>query len=361
MSSGIRLGSIAGVPIVAEASAFVLALLFGVAVAVDLELSGVGDVRTNWIPALATGALVVGSVVAHELSHVILALRSGLHVRAVRIYMFGGYSVIDGSPTPKAEASIAAAGPAASLLLAAASGMVALAVGSASPWGRAMAAVALANTAIGLYNLLPGFPLDGGRVVRGVLVHRGVDRFQATRTVIRLGSWVGWGSVAAGTALLLLSRSPWGLFLIVGGWFVAAASAGAGRREQLSAAFDGMTVRDVMRETHEAVSANLTISGLVDLYGIGPRLRSLPVEMDGRVVGVIGQDEIDGLAPGRWVSTRVRSAMTAIGPADVVSIDTPLETLLLVPAGASRRVIVTQDGVAVGIIEGADLAGVLAP
>jgi Zn-dependent protease/predicted transcriptional regulator len=301
-----------------------------------------------------------GGVVAHELCHVALALRAGLHVRAVRIYMFGGYSVIDGSPTPKTEALIAAAGPAASLTGAVLSGVAGLAVGFASPWGRALAAVALANAAIGLYNLLPGFPLDGGRVVRGVLVHRGMDRVGATRIVIRLGSWIGWGSVAAGTVLLVLARSPWGLFLIAGGWFVSAASADAGRREQLSAAFDGMTVRDVMRETHDAVPANLTISNLVDVYAVGPRLRSLPVEMDGRVVGVIGQDEIDGLAPGRWVSTRVRSAMTAIGPADVVTIDTPLEALLLVPAGASRRVIVTDDGVAVGIIEGADLARVLA-
>jgi predicted transcriptional regulator len=122
-----------------------------------------------------------------------------------------------------------------------------------------------------------------------------------------------------------------------------------------------MTVRDVMRETPEAVSGNLTISTVVDHFAIGPRLRSLPVELDGRVVGVLGQDEIDALAPARWVSTRVRSVMHAIGPSDVVAIDTPLETLLLVPAGASGRVIVTDGGVAVGIIEGADLGRVLAP
>jgi CBS-domain-containing membrane protein len=157
----------------------------------------------------------------------------------------------------------------------------------------------------------------------------------------------------------LVRATPLGLLVVATGWFLTVAATTSGRREQLSAAFDGMTVRDAMRSTPEAVPGDWTISHLLDLHALGPRLRSLPVEMDGRVVGVIGQDEVDSIAPSRWVSMRVRSLMTEIGPADVVDADEPLETLLLVPAGRTRRAVVVDDGVVVGLIEGADLAAVL--
>jgi len=114
-----------------------------------------------------------------------------------------------------------------------------------------------------------------------------------------------------------------------------------------------------MRETAEAVDANSTISDLLDSYVVGPRLRPLPVQMSGRVVGIIGQEEIDSISPSRWPSLRVRALMTRIGPADVVEADAPLESLLLRPAGASGGAVVVKDGIVVGMIDGVALASVL--
>jgi Zn-dependent protease len=327
MNGAIRLGRLAGVVVVADASAFLLALLFGGAVFVRLSnLSPEASLESIGILAVLGGLGVVGCVFVHEASHVLVALKRGLSVRSIRLYMFGGYSVIDGAPTPRTEFLVAGVGPLASLLL----GLAFLAgpyfLGADSLIGSTSWALGLASVAIGVFNLLPGFPLDGGRIVRSVLARGGRDRVRATRTVTTIGRALGAVSMVAGV-YLLATRHTTGLFWLVGGWFLATSAASAGKREELSAAFDGLLVEDVMRVTPDAIGANETIATVLDLYAIGPRLRALPVEMFGKVVGVIGQDEIDSVAPSRWPSTKAQSVMARIGPADVVEAEAPLALL----------------------------------
>lgn len=358
MTSGIRLGRVFGAPVVADASAFILVLFFGVAVLIDLRAADVGSPDTNWLVALVTGAAVLASVFVHELSHVVVAIVRGLHVRSIRLYLFGGYSVIDGRPTPATEVLVSLAGPAVSLAVGAATWWISGAVGDQEVLGRSLYALALANLAIGAFNLLPGFPLDGGRLLRGVLSAGGRDRVRATHVVTMIGQWIGYAALGGGV-WMLVRREPLGVFIAVAGWYLITTAARAGRREQLSAAFDGMTVRDAMRPTPEPVSGNSQVSTVIDLYMVGPRLRTMPVELDGRIVGVIGHEEVDSVAPARWPQMRVRGLMTRIGPADVIDADEPLETLLVRPAGPARRVVVVEDDVVVGVIDGSDLAKVM--
>ena len=358
MRGGIRLGSYHGAPIVADGSAFILVLLFAVAMLLDLRTSGLGSSATDWIVAIVAGVVLMGCILGHELAHAIVANRLGLNVRAIRLYVFGGYSVIDGRASAGAEFAVSVVGPLASLLFAGLFYGASVVVGPDDIVGRSLAALALMNLAIGLFNLLPGFPLDGGRMIRGILAAMGRDRVQATRAVTRIGQITGYLAIGAGIVITVRMGFV-GLLVIAVGWFLSAAAASAGRREQLSAAFDGLTVRDAMRATPDAISGNATVSTILDLYTMGPRLKSLPVEIDGRVVGVIGQDEIDAVAPSRWPSIRARSVMAEIGPADVVDAAEPLDTLMMRPAGPSRRVVVVDGGVTIGIIEGADLERVL--
>ncbi|NHZ70669.1 MAG: hypothetical protein GWP18_03420, partial [Proteobacteria bacterium] len=344
MSGGIRLGRPFGAPLVADASVFVLVALFALAVLVDLgvaEVSGSSAARGG--VAVGAGLLVVLSVLLHELSHVVMAKRRGLPVRSIRLYMFGGYSVIAGEPSPLDEFEVAAVGPVVSIGLGGIFAGIAWSAGDASVFGRAAWLLMLANVAIGLFNLIPGFPLDGARVLRGVLTTANRDRVAATRLVTSIGRFTGWATMVGGVALLV-RRQPYGLFVIAGGWFVAHNATSSGRREELSAAFDGITVADVMRPTPEAVSGDWTVSTLLNLHALGPDLRSLPVEVDGRVVGVIGQEEIDTVSPSRWPSARVSTLMAEVGPSDVVDGEEPLETLLLRPDGAELRAVVARDG-----------------
>ena len=125
----------------------------------------------------------------------------------------------------------------------------------------------------------------------------------------------------------------------------------AGRREELSAAFVGMTVADAMVPTREAVGGDVTISAFLNQLSSGSRVRSVPVQMSGRVVGVIGSEEIDSVAPSRWPSMRVRSLMTRIGPADVIEADAPLEDLFLIPGGPTGSIVVVREDTVVGIVD----------
>jgi Zn-dependent protease/predicted transcriptional regulator len=359
VSGAIRFGRLAGVDVVADFSAFVLALFFAGAVFVHL-LQSVPGLSNEWagIFAVLAGVAVIGCVFAHEAAHVMVARRRGMSVRSIRLFMFGGYSVIDGVPSPPTELLVAASGPVASLLLGLVVFAGSYATGTESLVGATLFAVGMASVAIGIFNLLPGFPLDGGRIVRSVLVIGGRDRVRATRDVTTGGRILGVAVMVVG-AYLIVTRHASGLFWLIGGWFLIVAATSSGKREELSVAFDGITVADVMRPTSEAVSGDATISDVLDEYSIGSRMSSLPVQLSGRVVGVIGQEEIDSVAPSRWPSMRARALMSRIGPADIVSADRPLESLFLHSRGPSERMIVVSDGVVVGIVEESALASVL--
>lgn len=359
MSGAVRLGRIFGVPVVADSSVFVLMLAFATAVFLNL-LVAVPSVSAEQagIAALLAGIGIVASLLLHEYGHVIVAARRGLKVRQIRLTMFGGTSEILGPPTPRTEALVAAIGPATSLVI----GFVCMAfatfAGTLQLIGATFWTLGLANVAIGIVNLLPGFPLDGGRILRSLLGRRGMGRAAATRVVTGVGRLLGFVALGVGTVLLVLGEVA-GLFWILGGWFLASTAQTAGRREALRVAFEGLTLADVMRETHDSVPGRSTVSDMLSLYGVGSRLRALPVESTGRVVGVIGQEEVDSISPSRWPSARVSSIMTPIGPSDVHDADAPIESLLLRPSGATSRVIVARHGVTVGIIEGKDLAKIL--
>ncbi|MCB1246446.1 MAG: M50 family metallopeptidase [Acidimicrobiia bacterium] len=351
---GIRLGTVRGVEIVADASAAVLALLFGIVVFIHLltdEL--VGSNERGLVLAVVAGVLIVLSILAHELAHAIVATRNGQQVLGIRLFMFGGYSIIEGRPSPMEEFKVAVAGPLASLGLG-----VLFVVAMALPVGDDVAAttraLALANVAIGLFNLFPGFPLDGGRVLRGLIAGRGTDRVVATRIVASVGRYTGWVVMALGVGLLVV-RSAAGVFWLVGGWFLTSTAMATGRREELTAAFDGLTAGDVMHRLGEAVPESMYVARMIDLVGFGGDVRTQAVESNGRVVGVIGQREVDSIAPSRWGATPVSRLMVRIGPSDIVDRDEPLEMLMLREPGTSGRAIVVADDTVVGIIEPEDL------
>lgn len=354
MNAGIRVGSVKGIDVVVDASASVLAILFGTAVFVDLlSRDLVASNERGLVVAAIAGGLILVCVLLHEAAHAVVAILKGQRVLGVRIFMFGGYLVIEGAQKPMTEFQVALAGPASSIML----GFVFWGVGLGdfgSDIGAAARALSLGNIAIGLFNLFPGFPLDGGRVLRGLIAARGGNRLAATRLVARVGRYTGWAVLVVGVGLVI-TQDSFGLFWIAAGWFLAATAVQTGRREELAETFGGQTASSVMRPVADAVPASMHVATMVDLYSMGPDLRSQPVEMGGRVVGVIGQEELDATSPARWVATAVERLMTRIGPHDLVDADEPLENLLLRPAGPTGRVIVVDDDTVVGIIEARDL------
>jgi predicted transcriptional regulator len=172
--------------------------------------------------------------------------------------------------------------------------------------------------------------------------------------VASVGKYTGWAVMIVGLGLLVAQEGA-GLFWLVAGWFLAGTAVQTGRREELVQMFDGSTAADIMHPTTDAVPSKMHIEKMVDMFGMGPEMRTQIVQRGGRVIGVIGQSEIQSVSPARWVSTPVERLMTEIGPEDLVDADEPLESLMLRPPGQSRRAVVVRDGSVIGIIEAADL------
>ncbi len=361
MNRGIRLGRVGGVEIVADVSLLVVAAAVVWILYVDIGVVFPGSsTSAATIIALLSGAVLIASVLAHEGSHAVVARRRGLHVRRIQLLAFGGYTLIDGkAERPSDELAVAAAGPIVSLLLA---GIVWLVAGVASGVPEAQDAIrflALVNLFIAAFNLLPGFPMDGGRVLRALVWQLNGDRTRATEIAVQSGRVFGWLVIGGAALLALVTLSTWALLGAVLGLYVLRSAESAGRRELLISKVDGLVAGDVMRATPDPVPGDMFIGRVIDLYQIGSRLRSLPVEVDGRIRGVLGETEIDRLSPARRVSSRASTVMAKIGPGDVVDARMPLDALMHRPAGKAGRLVVVREGRVVGVIEGSDLGRVM--
>jgi Zn-dependent protease len=361
VNRGIRLGRIGGIEIVADLSVFVIAAAMVWVLYVDIGVMyPQTDPAVGTTVAVVAGALFILSVLLHEGSHAVVAKRRGLRVRRIRLLAFGGYTKIEGKEErPADEFQIAIAGPFASLLVAGVFWLISAISGGAPEVQSSIRFLAFANLFIAVFNILPGFPLDGGRALRATVWHFTGDRVRATDVAVASGRIFGWGVIGVATVVALAGFDPWALLWVILGWYLLRSAGVAGRRERILVQVDGLVAGDAMRKTPDAVPGEMLVGTVVDLFQIGARLRSLPVEVDGRIRGVLGESELEQLSPARRVSSRASAAMSKIGPGDVIDIRMPLEAMATRPAGKTGRFVVVEDGRAVGIIEGADLESVV--
>ncbi len=361
MRSGVPLGKIGGLTVVAGGSILLLAALVAWALYLDIlatiPATGGGAAA---VAAVVGSMLFVGGILVHELSHAFVARRRDIEVTDVRLFVFGGYTTMAGEPpNARDEFTIAAAGPVASFFVSGILYVASIATVALPAMSRVFLALAVANLALAFFNLLPGFPLDGGRVLRAALWRRSGDRAKATRTAVRFGQLVGFGLMGVGVAFLVSVQDLAGLWWMIIGWFVYRTAADAGKREGVLAKISGLTTADVMRRTPDAIPGDMSVEKIVELYQIGRRLRSLPVEVDGRSRGAIGQQTLDDLSPETRATANAEAVMTGIGPTDVVDEGTSLESLFASPIGEAGCVVVVRESRVVGIIENEDLAELL--
>ncbi|MFQ5554351.1 MAG: site-2 protease family protein [Acidimicrobiia bacterium] len=357
LKQGFRLGRIAGIDVTADFSLVVLGVLLVGSLFVDLRRVSPDSSRDTLLLAAAIGGvLFIGGVLAHELSHSILAGRRGLPVRRIRLLIFGGVSEIEREASdPGDEFAIAVAGPVASAALGGLLWLVALVV--PGDWvlaGRLGRVLAVVNVLLALFNLLPGFPLDGGRALRALLWRQG-DRDRATRIAIESGRFLALGLLGVGAWLVLRRRDVSGLWTIAVAWFLYRAAVGAAGRERLLSRIDGLTVGDVMRRVTESVPGDITVAEVVRLHQVGPELLPVPVEIEGRVRGVIGEQAIAALSEPARLITPVSEVMRLVGHRDVAPAAERLEDFLGRPAAPAGLVLAVADRRVVGVVTGREM------
>lgn len=320
METSIKLGRIWNIPIGLHVSWF---LIFGLvtwslAVGYFPEEYPQLAAPTHWILGAVTSIFFFVSVLLHELGHAFVALRHGIPVSAITLFIFGGVAQIEKQPpTPGVEFRIAIAGPIVSLLLAGLFGILWL-LDHNIPWLAAPSAwIERINLALALFNLLPGFPLDGGRVLRAAIWRYTGDFRRATRSAAFVGQLTAFAFIGIGVFAILRGSFFNGLWLAFIGWFLQNAAATSYAQSNMQQALEGLSVEQVMARHWPQVPSKFPLSRLVEERVLRGGPRYYFVERDGfgqegndsRPYGMLSLADVIQMPRQSWALTPADQAM----------------------------------------------------
>jgi Zn-dependent protease/CBS domain-containing protein len=308
-----------------------------------------------------SGALLLFlSVLLHELAHSVVARSRGIEVEGITLFIFGGVAEMRKEPDRALdEFLLTIVGPVSSLALA---GIFVALARLCSALGLAPAAVvaatlAMLNLVLAIFNMVPAFPLDGGRVLRAVLWRLTGDPYRATRWATWVGRGFGWLLIAYGVFLFVSGiqfAGVWGIFL---GWFLSSAATSAAEQNQLKHDLQGATVGSVISGPAVFVPGDLTGEDLVDRYFLRYPATAFPVVRGRSLVGVVAVGDVSRLSLDQRATTFLFDLMVPMDDVPVVEADRPLVDLaLVVRAGNHDRLMVVRDGEVLGAVTAEDIA-----
>lgn len=364
MNATLRIGSISGIPISIHASWLLVYALITWSLAIGYfpsAVQGVGAVAA-WVSGLVAALLLFVSVLLHEFSHALMARAWGVGVRGITLHVFGGVSQLEGEPpSPRAEFLIAVVGPLTSFAIAAVLWAV-VGIGIRAPTPRAIVTyLAFVNSAVGVFNLIPGFPLDGGRLLRAVLWWWKGALEPATYLASRIGVSFAFGLMALGAFQIFSGAAMNGFWLILIGLFLRGAADSSYAQLTLKEALGRIRVRDLMTREVVSVTAETTLEHLADRFWTH-RFTSFPVvDGDGQLRGIATLDGLRGMARERWPDTAVSEVMHAPSDDLIVSPDTSVFDALQKASGNGvGRLAVLDGGRLVGYLSLKDITQAIA-
>lgn len=332
MGAGWKIARVTGIDIAIHPSWLVIALLLTYSLSAfqfPAQFRG-WDPALYWVVGVATAFLFFVSVLAHELSHALVARRFGLPVSRITLFIFGGATHLEGDAArPRHEALMAAAGPAMSLLI----GGALLGLSQLTMQVQLTALLTwlgVINVLLAVFNLIPGFPMDGGRILRALLWRLNGDRLVATRNAATVGRLIAYGMIGLG---VFLAFQPGGLigglWLALIGWFLSTAAESTVAQVGVERSLQGVRVGDVMDPSPPAVSPNETVADLVNERMLRGEHRSfLVLHDDGGLAGIVTLSDVRALPREDWPATRVTDIMTRYADLATVAPDDEVESAL---------------------------------
>jgi Zn-dependent protease len=363
MNGSIRIGQVRGIPLRTHWSVPLLVVLFAY---------GLGS-RTlpSYVPGLASGVYTLGalagalllvvSLVVHEAAHALTGRRAGIPVQDMTLWALGGMTRMDRPKTARAAFVVAVSGPLASLAVGGAA--LAAGVGTYALFGRSVPAGVLlwlggANLLLGVFNLLPAAPLDGGRVLQAAVWWRTGDQNRALRAAGRSGQVFGWLLVAVGV-LSFAGGAPGGLWLALIGGFVAIVASAERKRAVLGAALRGVRVAEAMSGPVTTGPDWLTVDRFIDEVAAQAGHSVLPLlDLEGRPSGVVQLRRLAAVPPARRPAVRARDVATPVSRCTVAVPEEAMEDVLDrigSTAGTGLPVLVMDAGHLAGIITAHDI------
>ena len=363
MDQNIRLGKIAGIPIGANWSVLVIFFLIAWELA-DLILPSyhpnAGEV-TYWVVGVSTTVLFFASLLAHEASHAVVAKRNGVGVRRITLWLFGGVSELESDAlTPGADFRIAVMGPVVSFVLSGVFATLAFVLHSSGQdvLVSALGWLAWMNLMLGAFNLMPGAPLDGGRVLRAALWHRSGDRLRAATTAAHAGQVVGYLLVLVGVWEILV-LGIFGLWFVFLGWFLLSAARSEEGSTVMRSSLASVHARDIMTLDPVTFAATTTVAELLDSHLQNYRFGTYPlVGPDGQFVGLTTMGRIRHVRTDQRSQTRLIDIAAAARDVPSAPLDEPVPDLLqrMQTSPDGRAVVLDADGRLVGVISPSDIA-----
>ena len=354
MEATVTLGRIRGIPIGIHSTWLIVfgLLTYSLADRVFPARHEGWSAAQYWVAGALASLLLFASVLAHELGHAVVAQARGIPVRRITLFIFGGVAELgEESETPGDEFRIAIAGPAVSVAVAAVAGLLWAATRGVSEHAAAVFAyLASANVLLVLFNLIPAYPLDGGRVFRAALWRGTGSMERATRMAASVGMVIGFLFIVGGIVLVFQATIS-GIWLVAIGWFLRSAAQQAAQQLVLRRVFEGVRAGALMDREPATVAPGVTLAELVEGYILGRNARGLPVVEGRSLEGIVTLTDVKGVPREEWARLRVRDRMTPRDRLVTVSPETGLDAVLRAMAQRDiHQVPVVRDGALAGLL-----------
>ena len=359
MRPTIRLGRWFGVPVGLHYSWFVIAWLITLSLTTQFAaMNRAWSSQTIWVLAVVTAILFFVCLVLHELAHATVARMSGVPVRGITLFALGGVAQIEkDAGTPAKEFWIAIAGPVASIAIGGLCRALAGVAGgfgpttAPSPVAAVLGWLAYINVALALFNLIPGFPLDGGRVLRSIIWGVTNDMDRATRHASRVGQGVAFIFIGGGLLASLVYKDIGGLWIAFIGWFLLEGAQTYFVQAQLATTLSDLRVADVMARECGTVEAGTTLERFVHDQLVRFVGRCFAVRQDDHVIGLITPDDVKRVERERWPHTTVAQAMRSLQSLHPIAPDTTAgEALAMMGRENVKQVPVVSNGHLEGVV-----------
>lgn len=360
---GFRLGSIFGFEIRIDYSWFIIFFLI-------LWSLGLGVFPVNFPGLPPATYLLMGligtllffvSLLAHELSHSLVARTRGVPVTGITLFVFGGMAHTRMEfENPGDEFRIAVVGPISSFLIAVLFTLIAW-IGARAGWGVAVVGVAqylaYINLALAIFNLLPGFPLDGGRLFRAAVWRATGDLRKATRYATNGGKLLGYLLIALGFLSFFFGDLVGGIWLVLIGWFIRSAAEASYLQLVLRRSLAGVRAKEAMSPDPYTVSSGISLQEFVDQHVFQGRHHAYPVVDDGHVLGIVSLERVKQIPRNEWAQHSVAEAMAPAAETIFVDPDEDMNQVIeRLSESPTRRILVSRDGALLGIITSRDVA-----
>ncbi len=360
---GIRLGSVFSLEIRIDYSWFIIFFLILWTLTAGFFPQETPDMSTGVHIAMGVAGTILffASLLAHEISHSLVAQGRDIPVEGITLFIFGGMAHTRmEAEDPGDEFVIAGVGPLASLVIAGLFWLLAWA-GRSAGLGAEYTVVAdylaFINLALAVFNLLPGFPLDGGRLFRATVWKFTGDLHKATRWATAGGKGLGYALMGWGLLQLFAGAAGGGLWLLFIGWFVRTAAESSFTQHVLRETLQGVKVRDVMTGDPETVDADLSLQSFVDDRVMKGKHRAYPVVDNSEPAGIVALDQVKEVSRDRWPDTTVADVMTPLDADHRVDPDSDMAAVLERLGGREGvRLLVTDGGELIGVLTRGDLS-----